>query len=242
MPDFKMERDAVLRRWYGGNPQHRDPSPRRNPEEPIRDNDYLGIPVQTNTPFLIFGKCLVWKYGLNQDGYGYLRTDGKVQLAHRLAYAQAYGQILDGTQINHLCNRPYCLQPAHLYAGTHQDNKDDERVFGMEDGQLTIAPILMAPEKQFENQLLSRLQQSARFRGNVVVWEAPLQPPPGRGVCSRPRAMDDETRRAAPHGRKADRTDADRETGIAYVMIEGYLCGRCSYCWAPRGGTGFRPR
>ena len=177
MPDFKMERDAVLRRWYGGNPQHRDPSPRRNPEEPIRDNDYLGIPVQTNTPFLIFGKCLVWKYGLNQDGYGYLRTDGKVQLAHRLAYAQAYGQILDGTQINHLCNRPYCLQPAHLYAGTHQDNKDDERVFGMEDGQLTIAPILMAPEKQFENQLLSRLQQSARFRGNVVVWEAPLQPP-----------------------------------------------------------------
>ena len=29
---------------------------------------------------------------------------------------------------------------------------------------------------------------------------------------------------------------------MAYVMIEGYLCGRCSYCWAPRGGAGFRPR
>ena len=176
MTDYRIERDVILMRWYGVNPQDRDPNPRRNPEDPLRDYDSLGIPVQMNTPFLIFGKCLVWKYGLNQDGYGYLRTDGKMQLAHRMAYVQAYGPIPEGKQINHLCNRPYCVQPAHLYAGTQQDNKDDERVFEMEDGHLGIAPVLMTPEKQFEDPLLSRLQQSERFETSVVIWEAPLQP------------------------------------------------------------------
>ena len=107
MTDYRIERDAVLRRWYGDNPQDRNPNPRRNPDKPIRENDYLGVPIQTNTPFWMFGKCLVWKYGLNRDGYGYLRIDGRSEPAHRLAYTQAYGPIPEGKQINHLCNRPY---------------------------------------------------------------------------------------------------------------------------------------
>ena len=175
MTDYRIERDAVLRRWYGDNPRNRNPHPHRDPGKPIRANDFLGVPVQTNTPFWMFGKCLVWKYGLNRDGYGYLTIDGRSELAHRLAYAQAYGPIPEGKQINHLCNRPYCVQPAHLYAGTHQDNKDDEKIFGMEDGHLGIAPVLMAPEKEFEDPLLSRLQRSERFETGVVIWEAPLQ-------------------------------------------------------------------
>ena len=32
-----------------------------------------------------------------------------------------------GQQINHLCQRPFCLQPGHLYACTGQDNVDDRR-------------------------------------------------------------------------------------------------------------------
>ena len=46
----------------------------------------------------------------------------------------------------------------------------------MEDGHLGIAPVLMAPEKEFEDPLLSRLQRSERFETGVVIWEAPLQP------------------------------------------------------------------
>ena len=28
---------------------------------------------------------------------------------------------------------------------------------------------------------------------------------------------------------------------MAYVLIEGYMCERCSYRWSARTGTGFRP-
>ena len=29
---------------------------------------------------------------------------------------------------------------------------------------------------------------------------------------------------------------------MAYVLIEGYLCERCGYRWAPRTGTGLREK
>ena len=31
--------------------------------------------------------------------------------------------------MNHLCDRPYCFQPSHLYAGDQQDNADDRQQF-----------------------------------------------------------------------------------------------------------------
>ena len=63
------------------------------------------------------------------DGYSLLVIDSKQTLAHRTVYTQTRGQIPEGKQINHLCNRPYCVQPSHLYAGTDRDNKDDSQIF-----------------------------------------------------------------------------------------------------------------
>ena len=62
-----------------------------------------------------------------RGSYGVLRVDGKQQQAHRLAYIQTRGEIPEGKQVNHLCNRPFCIQPAHLYAGTKQDNMGTTR-------------------------------------------------------------------------------------------------------------------
>ena len=130
MTNYKIERDAILRRWYGNNPQARNSQAPRFWPKPMRQNDYLGIPIPVNPPFIILGYCMVWKYSLNQDGYGVIRVNGKNELAHRVAYIQAKGSIPDGKQINHLCNRPYCVQPTHIYAGDQQDNKDDSEIFG----------------------------------------------------------------------------------------------------------------
>ena len=52
---------------------------------------------------------MVWKYTLNQGGYGVQRVGGKQQQAHRLAYIQTRGEISEGKQVNHLCNRPYIV-------------------------------------------------------------------------------------------------------------------------------------
>ena len=171
-----MERDAIIQRWYGGNAQSRNPRPRRSWKEgPVTPSDCFGIPVPVNSPFRFPGHCLVWKYGLDRGGYGALTIDGKRELAHRAVFVQARGRIPEGTQVNHLCNRPYCVQPSHLYAGTNQDNKDDSQIFGKE--ELLHAPsiLLWGEETKTDDPILQRLLESNRYDGTAH-WEPEVQP------------------------------------------------------------------
>ena len=174
--NYRLERNAIIQRWYGGNTQSRNPRPHRSWNEgPVTPSDCFGIPIQVNSPFRPFGHCLMWKYGLDRGGYGIMTIDGKRELAHRAAYVQTRGQIPEGRQVNHLCNRPYCVQPSHLYAGTIQDNKDDSQIFGKE--ELLHAPwiLLRGEETKTDDPLLERLLESNRYDG-AAPWEPEVQP------------------------------------------------------------------
>ena len=174
--DYRTERGAIIQRWYGGNPQPRNPRLHRSWKDgPITPADCLGVPMQVNSPFSPFGYCMVWKYGLNQYGYGVLAIDGKQELTHRAVFIQTRGQVPEDRQVNHLCNRPYCVQPSHLYAGTIQDNKDDSQIFGKED--LIYAPwVLHRPDgSNTDDPLLQRLLGSDRYDG-AEPWEPIVQP------------------------------------------------------------------
>ena len=171
--NYQTERDAVIQRWYGGNPQSRNPRHRRGPITPA---DCLGIPMQVNSPFFALGHCMVWKYGLNRDGYGTLTVAGRQELAHRAVFIQTRTIIPEGMQVNHLCNRPYCVQPSHLYAGSKQDNRDDFRIFS--EHELMNAPWALHWPKEVntEDPLLRRLRESSRH-GWPEPWEPVEQPP-----------------------------------------------------------------
>ena len=174
--DYRTERDAVIQRWYGGNPQSRNPRPRRSWNEgPITPADCFGVPMQVNSPFMPFGHCMVWRYGLNRDGYGVLTIGGKQELAHRAVFIQTRGEVTEDRQINHLCNRPYCVQPSHLYAGTRQDNKDDSQIFSRE--EFLHAPWVLhwSEGRHSEDALLQRLIESNRYDG-AEPWEPITQP------------------------------------------------------------------
>ncbi len=73
--------------------------------------------------------CWLWTgCSRNRDGYGGVNLNGIHHLAHRIAYIIARGPIPDGTEVCHNCpggDDPRCVNPAHLFLGTHQDNMTD---------------------------------------------------------------------------------------------------------------------
>lgn len=72
-----------------------------------------------STPCVLFGGTL--------DGYGYGILPEPVhgsRLAHRAALAAKLGRPVEGHALHH-CDTPPCIEPAHLYEGSPQDNADD---------------------------------------------------------------------------------------------------------------------
>lgn len=67
--------------------------------------------------------CLICPKSLDKKtGYGRVRKDGKLWMAHRLAYYEAYGTIDPNLVIDHLCHNRACVEPTHLQQTTRALN------------------------------------------------------------------------------------------------------------------------
>lgn len=73
-------------------------------------------------------ECWEWKFDTDEWGHARIYDENADQhrYAHRVAYGFECGEIPDGKQINHACRNPKCVNPGHLYAGTQQENVNDE--------------------------------------------------------------------------------------------------------------------
>lgn len=70
--------------------------------------------------------CWNWKGSLcGRDGRGRLRVSGENVYAHVFSYQLHIGDIPVGIRILHKCDNPRCVNPAHLFLGTHSDNMKD---------------------------------------------------------------------------------------------------------------------
>lgn len=74
--------------------------------------------------------CWIWAGCVNSDGYGAIGINGKAIGAHRVAYEQFVGPIAKGMHVLHRCDVRPCVNPDHLYLGTHADNMGDREQRG----------------------------------------------------------------------------------------------------------------
>jgi hypothetical protein len=76
-------------------------------------------------------ECWLWTHCRNRAGYGRVRFSGCTRLAHRVAYEITF-DLVDPPHlfVLHRCDNPPCVNPSHLFVGTHHDNMRDMRAKG----------------------------------------------------------------------------------------------------------------
>jgi len=71
-------------------------------------------------------ECWLWKGCTYNCGYGSFSWRGKMRGANIVAWEIAHGKdVPEGLDVLHTCDKPLCVNPMHLWAGTHQDNMLD---------------------------------------------------------------------------------------------------------------------
>lgn len=112
-----------------GNPTHKRGYCSKHYQKALKYGDPLAGITKYATPAEALagrstreGGCLLWGGNRNQKGYGRLMVDGRLQSAHRVAYALSVGPIPEGAEVDHACLNRACVEPAHLRLATRSEN------------------------------------------------------------------------------------------------------------------------
>lgn len=95
--------------------------------------------------------CWLWTGPWGRRDYGIIKANSTyAATAHRAFYAHHISPIPDGLLVCHRCDTPACVNPAHMFLGTDQDNSDDKIRKGRDNrySKLTVESVLAIRKDQ----------------------------------------------------------------------------------------------
>lgn len=127
----------------------------------------------------ITDSCWTWEGRKHRQGYGLFFYNGKTRYAHRVSYELYIGEIpkgegFHGTCVLHKCDNTSCVNPSHLFLGTHKDNMIDKELKGR-GGQtghprkLSDEDILRIKNKRKNNKGINRYKKG--YSINIIAKE-----------------------------------------------------------------------
>ncbi len=92
--------------------------------------------------------CWLW-LGSTTGGYGQIKVYNKNVLAHRVAAQLAGFQFDSSVDILHTCDNTRCVNPDHLFIGSHAENMHDKTLKGRQSSKLTPEQVTKIKEQLF---------------------------------------------------------------------------------------------
>lgn len=170
--------------------------------------------------------CWPWTGSLTTQGYGQLKIKGKLWMAHRVAWRLLRGKIPKGQCVCHRCDNPPCVNPDHLFLGTHKDNSQDMAAKGrarqgrkFSDAQVRLIRKLYSSGHHTQAELAERFGTNQPHISSITRGESYAKAP-GLRTRSRknldPEVVDDIRQRVAQGETQADLA---REYGVSPAAV-----------------------